>query len=227
MHSRDHLDFACRHATVVTVSTPSLLHRYARHGRGIVLWNYLADHYYGHERRDSALVGWPASLHSHPNDPAVVGNAFARLASEQVRLVAFGTDPVGRAFGVSYEPELQPGVGIDDWPAAIAELGIAICPLADTTFNRAKSWLKPLECAAVGVPWVASPRAEYARLHGRGCGLLAERPKDWYRVIRELVRSESQRAELAAAGRAVAAELSLRRNVEEYLEVWEKAAAAR
>src|SRR5689334_24701002 len=44
----------------------------------------------------------------------------------------------------------------DAWPRALSALGIGLAPLADSTFNRAKSWLKPLEMAAVGVPCVMS-----------------------------------------------------------------------
>lgn len=49
-----------------------------------------------------------------------------------------------------------------------AEMGRAvgaIIPLADTGFNRGKSWSKPMEFLARGVPTVASAHAEYERLH--------------------------------------------------------------
>jgi hypothetical protein len=225
-HSWQHLSVACREATLVTVSTPALLPRYAAHGRGRVVYNYLAPHYYGVPHEDSDLVGWPAGLHSHPNDPADVGNAVARFVNELGGRFDIATRPdhVGRAFGLNEDP---PGVtyntSVDEWPAAVARFGIGIAPLADTRFNAAKSWLKPLEMSAVGVPWIASPRAEYDRLHALGAGILADHPRRWYRALRDLSRSAEMRSEMAAAGREIADQLRLADHVWRHWEAWEDA----
>lgn len=222
-HSWHNLSAACRDATLVTVSTPALLGVYAAHGRGHVLHNYLPDHYYGLPRVDSEVIGWPGSYHSHPNDPEVVGGAVARLVDEGTRFVMRG-DPTGAgaAFGLAEDP---PGgaVPIDEWPRAVAELGIGIAPLADTKFNRSKSHLKPAEMSACGVPWVASPRAEYVRLHKMGAGVLADRPRAWYRELKRLRESAQLRAELSEAGRTVAEQLRLRDNSWRWWEAWTRA----
>ena len=222
-HSWHNLALACRTASLVTVSTPALLDVYARHGRGHVLPNYLPDMYYGLPRTDSDTVGWPGSFHSHPNDPETVGGAIARLVDDGAEFVMRGdSSGAGRAFGLAADP---PGgsVPIEGWPGAVAELGIGIAPLADTKFNAAKSWLKPLEMSSVGVPWVASPRAEYRRLHELGAGVLADRPRTWYRELKRLRESAALRAELSEAGRAVAARLRLRDNAWRWMDAWERA----
>lgn len=138
-HSWQHLAAACRDATLVTVSTPALLERYARHGRGHVIYNHLPDAYFGVEHTDSTVLGWPAALASHPDDPAVLGGAVARLVSEGARFRVTG-DPVGvgAAFGLPADPPGRHGINPEQWPAAVAELGIGVAPLADTVFNRAK-----------------------------------------------------------------------------------------
>lgn len=138
-HSWQHLAAACRDATLVTVSTPALLTRYARHGRGHVIYNHLPDMYYGVPHEDSGLLGWPAALASHPDDPTAVGGAVARLVAEGVRFKVTG-DPtaVGAAFGLTADPEGMTGVSPAQWPAAVAEIGVGIAPLADTVFNSAK-----------------------------------------------------------------------------------------
>jgi hypothetical protein len=222
-HSWRNLAAACRDATLVTVSTPALLDVYARHGRGHVLPNYLPDMYYGIPRTDSDTIGWPGSFHSHPNDPEVVGGAVARLVDEGASFVMRG-DPsgAGKALGLAADP---PGgaVPIEEWPRAVAELGIGIAPLADTRFNAAKSWLKPLEMSAAGVPWVASPRAEYARLHKMGAGVLADRPRTWYRELKRLRESAALRAELSEAGRVVAERLRLSQHAWRWQEAWARA----
>lgn len=225
-HSWKHLADACRAATLVTVSTPALLERYAAHGRGHVLLNHLPDTYFGVEHHDSEVIGWPAAIQSHPDDPSAVGGAVARLCGDSGGFRAVG-DPVGMgaAFGLLKDPPGRSGVKIQDWPAAVAELGIGIAPLADTRFNACKSWLKPLEMSALGVPWVGSPRAEYARLAGRGAGVLADTPRRWYRELLRLRESPALRAERAEAGRAVAEQFRLRDNVWRWLTAWDRARA--
>lgn len=222
-HSWRNLAAACRDASLVTVSTPALLDVYARHGRGVVLPNYLPDHYYGLPRTDSDVLGWPGSFHSHPNDPEAVGGAVARLVDEGAEFVMRG-DPAGagKAFGLGADPA-GGGVPIEAWPRAVASLGVGIAPLADTRFNAAKSWLKPLEMSAAGVPWVASPRAEYARLHAMGAGVLADRPRTWYRELKRLRESAALRAELSEAGRAVAEQLRLRDHAWKWADAWSHA----
>lgn len=223
LHSWHNLALACRSASLVTVSTPALLDVYARHGRGHVLPNYLPDMYYGLPREDSDVVGWPGSFHSHPNDPEVVGGAVARLVDEGAEFVMRG-DPAGagRAFGLAADPP-GGGVSVTEWPAAVASLGVGMAPLADTKFNAAKSWLKPLEMSACGVPWVASPRVEYRRLHELGAGVLADRPRTWYRELKRLRESAALRAELSEAGRAVAEGLRLRDHSWRWAEAWQRA----
>lgn len=218
-HSWHNLEEACKLATLVTVSTPGLLRRYG-HGHGRVLHNYVPDHYLSVEHVDSNVIGWPAALNSHPNDPPAVGNAISRLVDEGASFVMIG-DPVGagNAFGLRQDPK-GGDVTLDEWPHALTRLGIGIAPLADTLFNSCKSWLKPLELSAVGVPWVASPRTEYARLHALGAGVLVEKQRAWYRTLRHLVDDAARRAELSLAGREVASGLRLSDNAWRHLEAW-------
>jgi hypothetical protein len=224
LHGWQHLHDACAEATLVTVSSPALLRIYAPHGRGAVLRNVLAPHYFGIPHDDSDVIAWPAMLHAHPNDPDVVGPAVSRLVNEGAEFRIVGRpEGCGRAFMLPDDPPGGGASNIFDWPTAVAKIGIGITPLADTRFNRAKSWLKPLELAAVGVPWVGSPRTEYAALHKLGCGVLAERPKDWYRVLRDLRRDPTRRAELSHAGREVAETLRLDDHAWRWLEAWDEA----
>lgn len=226
LHTWSNLGAACRDASLVTATTPALIERYG-HGHGVVLPNYLAEHYYDVPHEDSDLLGWPASLRSHPADPAVVGTAVAQLVNRGFRFhVASVAEGVGRAFALSGDDvvsRVESSVALHDWPAEVARLGVGIAPLADTRFNAAKSWLKPLEMSAVGVPWVGSPRADYTRLHRLGCGVLVERPKDWFRVLRSLLTDQKRRSELSDAGRAVAATLRLEDHAWRWWEAWDYA----
>ena len=226
MHSWNHLAFACRHASMVTVTTPALLDRYAAHGRGRVIPNYVPDHYLRHEHYSSERIVWPAALHSHPDDPSAVGNAISRLVTEGAQFGTLSTDVDGvrRAFGLPAPPLARDEpIAFTDWPGAVAGIGIGIAPLADTRFNAAKSWLKPLELSALGVPWVASPRVEYERLHRLGCGLLAAKPREWYGILRRLLRDSDYRTELSESGRSVAKTLRLDDHAWRWWEAWDDA----
>lgn len=216
---------ACRDATMVTTSTPALAGRYAPHGRHGLLRNRIPASYLDIPREDSADVGWPGSVHSHPLDLQQVGSAVARLGRDGITYRGVGsTVGLREALGLDADPEATGDTTLEGWAPAMARLGVGMAPLVDTAFNEAKSWLKVLEMSAVGVPWVASPRAEYRRfsvLHE--VGLLAEKPKDWYRQLKRLSLDPDLRAEQSAAGRAAAALNTYEEHAWRWAETWEAA----
>lgn len=228
-HSWENLKFAARNATMITVSTGTLAQKYKHHPEVRVLRNYLAPHYFTVERQyDHALLTWPASLHSHPDDPGAVGNAVSRILEETGGTLHVLGHPAGvaAAFGLPRDERLVSGrdaVPLLDWPRAVAGAGIGIAPLADTAFNRAKSWLKPLEMSAVGVPWVASASHEYSALHADGMGLLATSPKTWYRQLKRLSNDDSLRKQISQAGKEAAQRYRLDGHVHLWAEAWETA----
>lgn len=68
------------------------------------------------------------------------------------------------------------------------EFDIGVAPLNDIPFNHAKSWIKPLEYAAAGVPFVMSDVGEYRRLYETyGIGRLAANSDEWINHIGELL----------------------------------------
>jgi glycosyltransferase involved in cell wall biosynthesis len=220
-HSWHHAAQACRDATAVTVATDALLRTYAPHGRGRVLHNCVPARYLDIPRVDSDVIGWAGSVHSHPDDLQTVGTALARLTRAGRRFGVVGPGAgVRDALRLDTDPQATGVVDIGAWPSALATLGVGIAPLADTAFNASKSWLKAAEYAACGVPWVASPRPEYRHLHARGCGLLADKPRDWQRKLAALATNPARRQELSEAGRVVAANLTIEGNAWRWLEAW-------
>lgn len=219
---------ACLDATLVTVSTPALLPVYAPHGRGVVIENRIPARYLQVPHTDSAAVGWAGSTHSHPFDLHEVGPAVARLVRDGHTYRGVGPEVGLRdALGLDTDPQVTGSVDLDQWADAVATMGIAMVPLADTGFNAAKSWLKGLEASACGVPWVASPRAEYVRLQkALGVGFLARKPKDWYRMLKRLATDDALRLEQSQAGRAAAAEWTIEGNAWRWLEAWDHARRA-
>lgn len=83
-------------------------------------------------------------------------------------------------------------VPLYELPNIYANFDIGIVPLNDIPFNRAKSYIKGLEYAAAGIPFVASALPEYEYLSGCGIGRVAKTPEDWIASFDELL-DESMR----------------------------------
>lgn len=216
---------ACDRATLVTVSTDALLARYAVHGRGVILRNCIPEVMTRIERKEELrTIGWGGSMHSHPDDPQVTGTAMSKLQREGYRFKIVGP-PRGtkEAFRLDKEPITTGPVAIENYPHEIAKLSVGIAPLNDTRFNRAKSWLKMLEYAALGVPCIGSPVDEYRRLHGLGIGLLAQSPRDWLRHAKLLLDDDARRNEMSLQGRAAVQQLTVEANAWRWWEAWTRA----
>lgn len=214
---------ACKSASGVIVSTPALLKRFAPMGNGFVFDNYLPPMYYEAPHFDSTTIGWAGSVHSHPNDLPMMGNSVQRLIREGHPFAVIGNiDGVHKAWGLPTGTPIEATgpTNVFQWPATVAMLGIGAAPLADTKFNAAKSWLKMLEYAALGIPCVGSPRAEYTRLNKLGVGWLAKDPNDWYRKLKKLATDDIARNELALAGRAAAEKLRIEDNAWKLAEIY-------
>jgi hypothetical protein len=226
-HSWQNTLLACDAATLVTVSTDALAARYGAKTEAHVLRNCVPERYLKIEHTDSDVIGWAGSVHSHPTDLQAMGPAVAQLLQLGCSFrVAGPLAGVHTALGISTRFDVETTDIIRDinaWPLAVNTLGIGVAPLADTKFNAAKSWLKPLEYAAVGVPCVMSPRAEYVRLARLGVGELAKNPHEWRKKVHSLVSSADRRAEVALAGRATAARWTIEGNAWRWLEAWLRA----
>lgn len=218
---------ACRDATMVSVSTPALLTRYASHGRGMVYDNYIPQSLLELERVDNEVIGWPGSLHSHPGDLQVMGSSVNRLIQEGRQFAIIGAiEGVHAAWGVPPERSIHftGPTNVNDWGRAVSKLGIGVAPLADTKFNAAKSWLKMAEMAATGVPCIGSPRAEYMRLHAMGgVGVIADKPNEWYSKIKALAVNADWREELSRTGRDFMATMTIEANAWKLAEIWTEA----
>lgn len=225
-HSWMNAQKACEDATLVVTATPALQSRYARAGHGFVFDNYVPERYLFTYHQDSGLVGWPGSVHSHPDDLQAMGPAVSQLLREGIRFGVVGNiNGIHNAWGIS--PDIQINatgiVPIELWPDAVANLGVGVAPLADTRFNAAKSWLKMAEMAAVGVPCIASPRAEYSRLHKLGVGWLAKDPGEWKKKIRLLALNPAAREDLSLKGREVMKGMTIEANAWRLWEIWTQA----
>jgi hypothetical protein len=222
---RNSLD-SCRRATLVTTSTQRLQKVYGSPGRGLVLDNYVPQACLEFPAVDREGFGWAGTTLSHPNDLQTTGRVVQQLQGDGYRFrVVGGPSKVKEALKLTQEPEYTGTVDLIDWVKTIGQTyQVGMVPLAPTAFNSAKSRLKGIEHMAAGVPWVASPREEYRRLHREsGCGLLAERPKDWYSLLSQLLKDEVLRKEQAEMGREYMQDQTYQKQAWRWLEAWETA----
>lgn len=234
-YNRMWLRKACEQADLVTVTTPALAERYGAHGRVAVLPNLVPASYLAvptHAPRvESPTVGWTGSVVTHVGDLEVMGGVVPGvLEATGARFVSWGVGMTEEALGV--KGRVRPWSDLRGaYPRQVADLDVGLVPLADNAFNRAKSWLKGMEYAALGVPFIASPRAEYWRLAEEilpgspwgGVGM-ASTPEVWRDQLAWLLRNPDVRAQVAATNREAMAPHTYENHADRWLDAWRRAA---
>lgn len=213
-------DQCCREADLVTCSTPALLDRYG-HGHGVVLPNLVPERYlsaWGQKRPET--VGWSGYVGTHPTDLQQTGGVLGALPRPWTVHIVGEPDGVRQALGLRTEPSCSGTVSFAEYPLALAELEVGIVPLELSAFNQAKSCLKAMEMAAVGVPVVMSPTADNLRIHREGVGLVAESRGQWRRHLGRLTGDADLRYELADRGREVMAQFTYEEHCGRWWDAW-------
>jgi glycosyltransferase involved in cell wall biosynthesis len=174
-------------------------------------------------------IGWTGSVQTHPNDLQETKGAVGKITSTNgLRFNVVG-DPEYVATFLSLEkstPLYGTGwVPVDMFHQAVANfIDIGIVPLEISPFNQAKSALKGLEYAALGVPFVASPTQEYLRMEAYGVGKTAKTPGEWRRHLQRMIDRPAETERIANEARdRIKETFTYRVNAPQWLEAWEKA----
>lgn len=142
-------------------------------------------------------IGWMASG-SHFVDSPIVETILTELIQEYPN-VEFHAAGMIRASVKGDRWFHHPGtVAYDTFPKFYASLGIdiAIAPLVDNPFNRAKSNIKFLEAAMLGIPMVASDVKPYQDIEHGKTGYLASSPSQFKKYLKWLIENEEKRREI-------------------------------
>lgn len=213
--------YCLRRADMVTVSTPYLAELYAPFNGNIrVLPNCVKAELLDmpRKRRDRVTVGWQGGS-SHLVDMCMI--------QDELRDVLTAHPDVDMHWvGVDFSP-LQwirnPGLrercrftswfdDVGDYYRSV-DFDIAIAPLADVPFNKAKSHLKALDAAARGIPVIAQDMEPYREFVRDGeTGYLVRTGEEWVKRLTELIHDEAAREEMGAAARKVAARYTMQGN---------------
>lgn len=237
MHGKDSghqwVSAASAEADLVIVSTPQLA-KYARHGRYAVLRNCVPDSIFDTpvEKSDQAKwprIGWTGTVQTHPNDlQETKGRLKNLLLSNGLPFNVVGDGQnVSRNLGLASETSVYATGWVDlemfyQYVASFIDIGIV--PLELSSFNQAKSGLKGLEYAALGIPFVASPTREYELLEINGIGKTAKSPGDWAKHIQRMIDRPAETERIANEARdRIRAEHTYSVNAPKWIEAWEKA----
>jgi len=195
---------AARTAHVVTTTNEHLAQVYREHGvaRVVAVENYLAPHDLGHQRKrhQGVVVGITAAGEHEPDLRRMrFAEMLERLLEQHdgVRVVAVGADlRLKHEHRYTY---VRP-VEIEELIAVESEFDIALAPLRDTGFNRARSNVKLKEYGAAGAMWLASPVGPYVGMGEQQGGLLVA-DGDWLATLSALLEDPDRRRALAASAR--------------------------
>jgi glycosyltransferase involved in cell wall biosynthesis len=188
-------------------STPAIAERYAElNERRFVCANGIDLPRYPYPRpdRETVTIGWAGGTgHERAVRPWLPEIAAVLAARRQARLRTVG-QPFGQELAARFGAERAsaiPFAGIDTYPAAMAAFDVALAPAAPSAFFAAKSDLRFLEAAALGLPIIADPAVYPTVAHGE-TGLHAATPAEAREHMLALVDDADLRRRLGDAARA-------------------------
>ncbi|MFW7269709.1 glycosyltransferase [Gluconacetobacter sp. Hr-1-5] len=160
----------------------------------------------GNDDGRAVVVIYGSGTRTHDADFLAAAPGLMAAMAENTRLVLWivgelALPPFMRAMGARVV--VLAGRSYADYLALMARADIAIAPLEDSIFNDAKSNIKYLEAAAVGVPLVCSPRRAFADVIVDGqTGWLAWTDAEWTRAVLALAADGALRRDMGARARA-------------------------
>lgn len=210
-----------RECDAITTTTPYIADRLQAWGPSVyVVPNAIEVSAWGEPEdvSDGPVLGWTAAIGERLPDVQVLKPWLGRfLEKHDLRFIHTGDHVLAAELGcidlsnlrgrfaeladvdperVSYRPLLPWHLYAPSRP--LQAVDIQLIPIADSPYNRGKSALKGLESAACGVPFVASPSAEYQGLgFGRlaGSDLARQRARHWEGALEAMLDpAERQRA---------------------------------
>jgi glycosyltransferase involved in cell wall biosynthesis len=220
------LEELLRMVDLVTVTTDSLARSVKPLNKNVfVLPNMLPPDHWPEGPNDVSShrpvrIGWAGSQ-THYVDLKIVQPALEQVLEQRddVEVLIGGG---GENSPLADHPHIRflSMVKLDKYPAMIEQFDIGVTPLWDSRFNRAKSDLKFVEYARVGVPTIVSDVEPYSKTvrHGE-TGFIAKNDKDWLKYLKRLAENPDLRAEIGANARAYAETRMIDANIDR----WERA----
>jgi len=174
-----------RQADFITVSTAFLADFYGRRCRDVRLVRNAVetDRFTPVEQPETPTLGWLGGTLWRSGDIELLRDWLPGFVKQHNVPVSHSGHIPGdpRHFAVRAglkRVETTPMRTISNVPKMMT-FHVGLVPLARNGFNEAKSYLKGLEYAAAGIPFIATPTEEYRLLEAAGVGRLASSPDEW------------------------------------------------
>jgi len=170
-------------------------------------------------------IGWAGAM-AHQEDLEIVKNVVPKILEENpnVTFYFFGLLP-GWAHNNPRIKHIK-WMNFGNYFNELSKLGldIAIAPLQDTHFNRAKSNLRWLEYSMLKIPTVASKVYPYVQSIQNGKdGFIVSSDKEWYSILTKLVKQSKFRVRIGnAAFNRVKRDYNIDKWKYKYLEIFQK-----
>lgn len=143
---------------------------------------------------------------------------FVAMAGQHPNVDVYGGEKEKRKF-LDFNFEYRQPVKVDRFPRALAsmDIDIGLIVVEDNEFSRAKSNIKWMEYALLGIPAVSSDCEPYRSTNA----VLVDNSFDaWVSAISSMVESAEKRATIGSEARRMVKSLSIRRHARRWLEVY-------
>ena len=200
--NRMYYEAGIRQADTVIVATEFLREHYDMRCRDVrLIRNTLdTDRFSPVTHTETPTIGWVGATYWRSGDLEILRSWLPDFIKDhKITVIHAGHIPGdGRHFGARTglaKVQTYPMQPIDIYPSMLRPIQIGLVPLNLVPFSEAKSYLKGLEYAASGIPFIASPTYEYRLLAKEGIGRIASTPDEWRDHATELLDPDVRRAE--------------------------------
>jgi glycosyltransferase involved in cell wall biosynthesis len=151
------------------------------------------------QNSESVIIGYASGTATHSADfaTATVGIWQSLKDNPNAILKVLGASPISVnkiPKGILSQVVFQPLVPHEELLIEISTFDINIAPLELNPFTEAKSELKFVHAAILGIPTIASPTEPFRKAINHGVnGYLAKSSSEWHGSLNKLVESETLR----------------------------------
>jgi glycosyltransferase involved in cell wall biosynthesis len=201
--NREHYFSIIENSDAIITSTP-FLHEFhsKRHGDVRMVRNGIDAERWSHRKDRGSrqpTVGWVGATPWRSNDLESISPFFGKILTDN-KMKFHHSGHTKNAPLAHEQLDLNPRIcsvegmrPILEYPKMFEKIDIGIVPLSDVPFNYAKSYIKGLEYAAAGVPFIASATPEYVFLANHGVGRVARNGDEWEMHISELSNPKTRK----------------------------------
>lgn len=148
-----------------------------------------------HKSYSKLKLLYSSGTYSHKSDFMMIEDVLYRILIDNpsVKLSILGAAQASERILALNNVQSYPLLSYAAMLDFISKHDVLLIPLEDTIFNRAKSTVKFVESAAVGVPVLASAVGEFSFcINHRSTGLLAKNICDWETILNDLIKKPKQ-----------------------------------